>query len=27
MEPKADGEFALYGGKIQGKNIELVRYF
>jgi hypothetical protein len=24
MEPKVDGEFELYGGKIQGKNLELV---
>lgn len=25
MEPKVDGVFELYGGKIQGKNLELVR--
>lgn len=25
MEPKVDGEFQFYGGKIQGKNLELVR--
>jgi hypothetical protein len=24
MEPKPEGEFQLYGGRIQGKNLELV---
>lgn len=26
MEPKVGGTFELYGGKIQGKNVELVTF-